>query len=643
MSLNPMDELIGVVNDLRDAFVDLKMDVKMDLPQIAVIGSQSSGKSSVLENIVGKDFLPRGSGIVTKCPLVLQLAQLPKTSSEEWGEFLHKPGEKIFDFNEIKREIERRTEEITKSSNGVSSTPINLKIFSPNVLTLTLVDLPGLVMNATGDQPKDIDRQIEEMVTTYVQPSNTIMLAVSPGNADLATSAAIRLAKKIDPKGERTIGVLTKIDLMDRGTNALEMLEGKTIDIRMGFIGVVNRCQADINENKNIIAARKSEREFFLSHPAYSTIADRQGTEYLTKTLNKILLQHIQLRLPELKAHIDKLHSSTLKQQEALWMMDEGKMDPSAQLLYLIKTFSDSINKSIEGEVADSAKELVGGARIDYIFHECFAPYVMSMVGAKELTDDVIRLSIRNCSGMQSTLFPSDQVFITLVKQQIARLEEPSVKCVNFIFEELMKIVESCSNKVERFPTLRQRFVDISLELMKKFRQPTIQHVRTIIKAEQEYINLKHPVMQRAVVGILTKNQNDQGESANINGQKVSGPNGFRMSHMADVPRNIQIPTNVTAQETLQNSQIRDMVDAYFNICQQNVCDQVPKIITLLIIRQLCAELYPKLVQELYNEKLYTDLLSENKDLADKRRATISMMKCIKKAQEALSKVKDVI
>ncbi|EAN82315.1 dynamin, putative, partial [Trypanosoma cruzi] len=282
-----MNQLIAVVNELHDAFANVKMNIKLNLPQIAVVGSQSSGKSSVLEAIVGKDFLPRGSGIVTRCPLVLQLVQLPKTSEEEWGEFLHKPNKKYFDFLEINEEIKHRTVEIAGNS-AISERPINLKVYSKNVLNLTLVDLPGLVMNAVGDQPKDIDRQIKEMVTRYVAPVNTIILAISPANTDLATSSSLRLAKQLDPEGIRTVGVLTKLDLMDRGTDALDALTGKLVSLRHGFVGVVNRSQQDINDSKGMLAAREDERAFFHNHPSYSAIADRQGTEYLAKKLNQL-------------------------------------------------------------------------------------------------------------------------------------------------------------------------------------------------------------------------------------------------------------------------------------------------------------------------------------------------------------------
>ncbi|KAF9081846.1 vacuolar protein sorting-associated protein 1, partial [Mortierella sp. AD031] len=127
--------LIRTINKLQDAFSTVGVHNPVDLPQIVVIGSQSSGKSSVLENIVGRDFLPRGSGIVTRRPLVLQLINRPprnttpedgdkgkstknakkddendKKEPEEWGEFLHQPGVKYTDFNLIREEIVRDTE-----------------------------------------------------------------------------------------------------------------------------------------------------------------------------------------------------------------------------------------------------------------------------------------------------------------------------------------------------------------------------------------------------------------------------------------------------------------------------------------------------------------------------------------------------
>ncbi|KAG5490335.1 hypothetical protein JKF63_00455 [Porcisia hertigi] len=666
-----MDQLIGVINELHDAFAGVKMNIKLNLPQIAVVGSQSCGKSSVLESIVGKDFLPRGSGIVTRCPLVLQLVQLPKSNNDEWGEFLHLPTKKFFDFSEIREEITRRTVELAGPS-AITDKPINLKVYSNMVLNLTLVDLPGLVMNAVGDQPKDIDRQIKEMVTRYVSPKNTIILAISPANTDLATSQSLRLAKQLDPDGKRTVGVLTKIDLMDKGTDCFDILNNRVLNLHHGFIGVVCRSQQDINDRKSMEAARQAEHDFFANSPIYSSIADEAGTVYLTKKLNMVLLDHIKAVIPDLKSHVDQLMAATKKQMEKLGMFDQDITEPSAQLLSLIKLFSDTVNHTIDGGITDATTELLGGARLDYIFHECFSTYVTSLTAKKSLTDDYIRINTRNMAGMHATLFPSDQVFVALSKQQISRLEEPSVKCVTFVYEELIKIVDICASKVERYPRLKSAIVSICQKMLSDYRLPTVAHVRTIISAERGFINVKHPMMeelaQRAFVNIYgtsevqsnepsasatggaqsdpkhtskeEKKQEKQEKQKHQNGADTV-PNAGSKSDMTDVPSRIMLGNNMTIHEQHMNNAIREMVEGYFAIVKGNISDQVPKAITLLMITRLREEVYARLVRELYSEKTAAALVSESPGMEAQRKAAKEMLEALNKAQNALHSVRD--
>jgi replication fork clamp-binding protein CrfC len=286
-----MEQLIPIINKLQDvvAVVDSS---PLDLPQIVVVGSQSSGKSSVLESIVGKDFLPRGSGIVTRRPLILQLIhkKYPGTGPKEWGEFLHQAGKKYTDFTEIRKEIEEDTDRVAGKNKGVVKQPINLKIFSPSVVNLTLVDLPGLTKVPVGEQPKDIALKIQEMVIEYIQKPSALILGVTPANLDLANSDALKIAHIVDPEGKRTIGVITKLDLMDKGTDCLNILQGKVYPLRRGFIGVVNRSQQDIIQNLSVEEARKQETVFFAEHPVYKPVASRCGINYLSNALNKMEL-----------------------------------------------------------------------------------------------------------------------------------------------------------------------------------------------------------------------------------------------------------------------------------------------------------------------------------------------------------------
>jgi dynamin 1-like protein len=172
---------------------------------VVVVGAQSSGKSSVLEAIVQRDFLPRGSGIVTRCPLILHLEQDLNPKAQEWGEFSHLQGRKFTDFKEIRAEIESYTGKQAGTGKNISDKAIFLTIHSPNVVNLILVDLPGLTKVAVGDQPKDIEKQIIALNEKYIEKASTIILAISPANTDLANSDSLKLAKKFDPEGNRCV------------------------------------------------------------------------------------------------------------------------------------------------------------------------------------------------------------------------------------------------------------------------------------------------------------------------------------------------------------------------------------------------------------------------------------------------------
>lgn len=113
---------------------------------------------------MGRDFLPRGSGIVTRCPLILQLRRLVRSSEsdqieeqKEYAEFLHRPNDRFFDFDDVRAEIVAQTEKIAGSSKGISQTPIRLTIYSEKLVDLTLVDLPGLTKVPVQGQPQDIE------------------------------------------------------------------------------------------------------------------------------------------------------------------------------------------------------------------------------------------------------------------------------------------------------------------------------------------------------------------------------------------------------------------------------------------------------------------------------------------------------
>ncbi|KAM9734657.1 dynamin-1a isoform 10-T10 [Menidia menidia] len=485
-----MEDLIPLVNRMQDAFSAIGQNANLDLPQIAVVGGQSAGKSSVLENFVGKDFLPRGSGIVTRRPLVLQLMNSPT----EHAEFLHCKGKKFTDFDEVRQEIEAETDRITGANKGISSVPINLRVYSPHVLNLTLVDLPGMTKVPVGDQPADIESQIREMLMQFVTKENCLMLAVSPANSDLANSDALKIAKEVDPQGMRTIGVITKLDLMDEGTDAKDILENKLLPLRRGYVGVVNRSQKDIDGKKDINAAMAAERKFFLSHPAYRHLADRMGTPYLQKILNQQLTNHIRDTLPALRA---KLQSQLLSiEKEVEEYKNFRPDDPSRKtkaLLQMVQQFSVDFEKCIEGsgDQIDTA-ELSGGARINRIFHERFPFELVKMeFDEKELRKE-ISYAIKNIHGIRTGLFTPDLAFEAIVKKQIQKLKEPTLKCIDMVVSELTFTIQKCSHKLAQYPMLREEMERIVTQHIRDRENRTKGQVLLLIDIELSYMNTNH-------------------------------------------------------------------------------------------------------------------------------------------------------
>uniref|UniRef100_A0A0N5C3B7 Dynamin GTPase n=1 Tax=Strongyloides papillosus TaxID=174720 RepID=A0A0N5C3B7_STREA len=546
-----MEELLPVINKLQSivALTGAHHDI-FQLPQIVVVGSQSSGKSSVLESIVGRDFLPRGSGIVTRRPLLLHLIHVSEEEvsrrrgnssstddcDEEWAIFDHDDEKVYTDFNLVREEIIRETEKESGTNKGISDKPIGLKIYSPKVINLSLIDLPGLTKVAVGDQPENIEQQISDLILKYISNPNALILAVSPANQDFANSDAIKYARTVDKEGIRTIAVLTKLDLMDNGTDASEVLMGKIVPIKLGIVGVVNRSQRDINNNKSIKESLKDEVEFL--QKKYPTIVQKNGTVYLSKLLNKLLLGHIKKSLPQLKEKITML---TQQFQAEVFMMGEPTIDKSGTLLNILTKFNSSYCAVIDGTFKNiETNELCGGARISYVFHEIFAKAIKSIEPSKGYSEEAILTAIRNARGIKTSLYVPEECFELLVKQQIKLLEEPSLNCVDLVHEELIRLIQNCGTEFQqeiyRFPVLGNNINNILRDLLKSRLEPTKKFIENLIAIEIAYINTRNPEFEKIIkdgniIYTMKENLKSRSRKNTVTGNTYGGSNLQDISH----------------------------------------------------------------------------------------------------------------
>ncbi|ERN11386.1 hypothetical protein AMTRI_Chr04g244590 [Amborella trichopoda] len=490
-----MESLIGLVNRIQRACTVLGdhggegstlPTLWEALPSVAVVGGQSSGKSSVLESIVGRDFLPRGSGIVTRRPLVLQLHKTDD-GQQEYAEFLHAPNKRYTDFAAVRKEIQDETDRITGRTKHISNIPIQLSIYSPNVVNLTLIDLPGMTKVAIEGQADSIVQDIDNMVRSYVEKPNSIILAISPANQDIATSDAIKLAREVDPSGERTFGVLTKLDLMDKGTNALDVLEGRAYRLQHPWVGIVNRSQADINKNVDMIAARRREREYFSSSPDYGHLTNKMGSEYLAKLLSKHLETVIKARIPSIISLINKTIDELERELDHL-----GRpiaVDAGAQLytiLELCRAFDRVFKEHLDGGRP-------GGDRIYGVFDNQLPAALRKLPFDRHLSLQNVRKVVSEADGYQPHLIAPEQGYRRLIDSSLSFFKGPaeaSVDAVHFVLKELVRKSIGETQELKRFPTLQADLAAAANEALERFREDSRKTILRLVEMESSYLTV---------------------------------------------------------------------------------------------------------------------------------------------------------
>ncbi|KAF8771658.1 Dynamin-1 like protein [Argiope bruennichi] len=484
-------DLIDMMNDLQSKLVANGYSLDLSLPQIVVVGSQSAGKSSVLENIVGREFLPRGCGVVTRRPTLIQLYP---TQGEEYAVFGHRENQKFTDFNAVKEEIIAQM----PPRHSFSSVPIELKIYSPRVLKLTLVDLPELVRVAVDGQPEGNILEVRNMVLNYIRQPESLILAVSPANQDLATSDALEIARTVDPQRLRTIGVLTKLDLMDEGTDARDILENRQVTLKRGWVGVLNRSQLDIDEGRDIQFILEKERRFFTEKACYRHLAERMGTPYLQKMLQRTLKSHIKAALPDVRTKLaEKLAGYRKKLKDFGDTMGEESGGKQYYMIKLVNNFIKDIELKLLGNSEMVNMNAVSaGAYINFKLNTEVQNNLKLNLVPK---DEDMTIVITNLHGIRGSIsFPS-LALDSINRKLVAEYEYPmekSVECVRKVLEEAISESAAMLNK---YPATKAEVLFRINRCLLKECENTQMKLREHVQAEMFYVNLEHPDMDLSI------------------------------------------------------------------------------------------------------------------------------------------------
>ncbi|XP_040606320.1 interferon-induced GTP-binding protein Mx1 [Mesocricetus auratus] len=612
------EEKVRPCIDLIDSLRALGVEQDLALPAIAVIGDQSSGKSSVLEALSGV-ALPRGSGIVTRCPLVLKLKQLGQ--GEEWrGKVTYKDTEvEISDPTQVEGEINKAQNFIAGKGLGISDELISLDVSSPSVPDLTLIDLPGITRVAVGNQPADIGHQIKRLIKKYIQRQETINLVVVPSNVDIATTEALSMAKEVDPEGDRTIGILTKPDLVDRGTEdkVVDVVRNLVYHLKKGYMVVKCRGQQDVQKQLNLAEALKMEKVFFKEHPHFRVLLeDRKATvPHLAERLTAELISHICKSLPLLENQIKESHQ---RASEELQKYGTDVPEDSNERTFFLIDKINAFNKDITALVQAQETVPAGGSRLFTNMRNKFLDwnnYIDEHLKKSSVQlYSQIQVFENQYRGRELPGFVNYKTFENIIRKQIKALEEPAV----VMLHEVTNMV-------------RVAFTTVSFNNFGEFfnlhsaAKSKMEDIRLSQEKEAEKLIRLHFQMEQIV---YCQDQVYKGAL-----KKVREEDAEREKNKVTLQFN-----SASSQKDLSITEMTQHLNAYYEECRRSIGRQVPLIIQYFILQRFGEEMEKAMLQLLQDKVNCNWLLAERKDTTEKRKFLKRRLSRLDQARHKLAK-----
>eukprot|EP01038_Epipyxis_sp_PR26KG_P008636 gene8636-11672_t len=470
---------LNLVEDLRL----LKLEVDLNIPQICVMGDQSSGKSSVLEALSGIPF-PRGSGLVTRCPIRLVMRR--SRPGEAWSALVStsvNPNKRsVKDIPELSTLMERLTEELCiDGSNSFSTESIIVELTSPDCSDLTVVDLPGIIRTVTAGQSVSSIEQVNRLIKSFLMDPRTIILAVIPANQDIATIDILEKANRVDPSGERTIGVLTKVDLIGPGNEdeVLSVVNNVRKPLALGYIMLKNRSQRDIMEKMSTSKARELEIQFFANHSIFRGCNPKlYGIAQLSKRLTHLLVNRIQSQLTPMKIEVDRQLVDVRSQLRLLpssYATVKTTSDRQKLLVSIVQEYIRHLTDCIRGEYRDRIMVRNAELRMYTKVLRKFEEFQFSVnsTAPKFKQDDFIELlslQIEQLRGRELPGFMSSQAFYMCMSQYVDTWRDPMKQLV----QDVHSVAVEISNKLadillSQYPGLRDALHAITENILTKF------------------------------------------------------------------------------------------------------------------------------------------------------------------------------
>ncbi|KAG6932793.1 MX dynamin like GTPase 1 [Chelydra serpentina] len=428
------------------------------------------------------------------------------------------------------------------------------------------------------------------------------------------------MAKEVDPKGERTLGILTKPDLVDRGTesNVVDIVRNLSIPLKKGYMIVKCRGQQDIHDNLTLASAIQKEREFFEEHEYFSIVLEeRKATiPLLAERLTQELIEHINKSLPTLENQIkDKLRVANNKLQKY------GKGVPESveeQMLFLVdklKLFNQDIMNSVQGEeiVTDKTKQRLF-TKVRKFFNEWETHINNSTLKVKEIMKEEVWGFENHYRGRELPGFVNYKTFEAIVKQQIVQLKSPAIMILKTVTE-----------------LVRETFTEIAMQHFENFfylfraAKNRIEDLKQKQENEAEIVIANQFKMERIVYCQDSLYSEDLQET-----RKTTGvlPLGVAVTHVR----------SIASQKQYSVDEMAYHLNAYFKGAGNRLSTQIPLIIQSYILQDYTEKLQNAMLQLLQDKDQFSILLSEKKDAATERKNLKERIKRLTQARQRLAK-----
>ncbi|CAI5480041.1 unnamed protein product [Closterium sp. Yama58-4] len=470
----------------------------IELPTIVVVGDQSSGKSSVLENLSGIS-LPRGNGIVTRVPLILRLQSCTSKDGEITIEYNNPSSGKIFkilpDEESIQEEISKATVTLAGSRKGVMDRPITLQVKRSGLPDLTLVDLPGITRVPVDDQPKDIYNQVKKMIMQYITPEESVILNVLAAEVDFSTCESIVMSQEVDQDGDRTLAVVTKVDRAPDGL--YEKIQGNSVRIGLGYVCVRNKTDADASH----AAARLAETDFFDRHPELSRIeTDSRGIPALAQRLSEIQAKRVAESIPRIRQSIQKTLIATEEELQKIPLAANSDGAALAMISSTIQRRRDFMTGLIGGRYGQLQGDISMhyAARLNEKFneYEALMRKILPDFLGKKYTERC-RDALKEVAGVSLPNMLDQAVLSQLVQELIDSIEGPSLMLVEDCFSYAADVQKAVITKTcSGYPNLENAAQLQALMALKKAKDSSIEMTKNLLLKERRVIfTLNHYYM----------------------------------------------------------------------------------------------------------------------------------------------------